>query len=75
MPTSMYGEHGRHHSLPGHAMQSAASGPLVGMDEPSRAAYISNLVNSIDLQRSLRPRMGAREGQPACDECRRRKVK
>lgn len=53
----------------------SVSGPLVGMDDRTRAAYITNLVNSIDLQRSLRPRVGAREGAPACDECRRRKVK
>lgn len=51
------------------------SGPLGGMDDSTRAAYINNLMNSIDLQRSLRPRVGAREGAPACDECRRRKVK
>ena len=34
-----------------------------------------NVKESVDLQRSLRPRLNSREGVPACDECRRRKVK
>ncbi|KDN48487.1 hypothetical protein K437DRAFT_82467 [Tilletiaria anomala UBC 951] len=52
------------------ALAAATSASL-----PNISAVPAKLKDSVELQRTLRPRLDSREGVPACNECRRRKVK